>query len=69
MGNLSKFKLLIVECREKQNQACESLNKRSMSLISKQQECEIEPLMFFRNVTLNLELKLCVSFIVRCLID
>ena len=48
MGNLSKSKLLIVEYREKQNKAYESLNKRLVSLISKEQECEIEPLMFFQ---------------------
>ena len=36
-----------VECREKQNKVYESLNKRLVSLISKEQEGEIEPLMFY----------------------
>ena len=44
------------EYREKQNKVYESLNKRLVSLISKEQEGEIEPLMFLRNVALNLEL-------------
>ena len=35
-----------VEYREKQNKVNESLNKRLVSLISKEQEGEIEPLMF-----------------------
>ena len=35
-----------VEYREKQNKVNESLNKRLKSLISKEQEGEIEPLMF-----------------------
>ena len=42
MGNLCKFKLLIVEYRKKQNKAYESLNKRLVSLISKEQDCEID---------------------------
>ena len=35
-----------VEYREKQNKVYESLNKRLVSLIGKEQEGEIEPLMF-----------------------
>ena len=35
-----------VEYRKKQNKVNESLNKRLVSLISKEQEGEIEPLMF-----------------------
>ena len=58
-----------VEYRENQNKVYESLNKRLVSLISKEQGSEIEPLMFLRNVSLNLELRQCVSFIVRCLMD
>ena len=46
-----------VEYREKQNKVYELLNKRLVSLISKEQEGEIEPFMFLRNVALNLELR------------
>ena len=46
-----------VEYREKQNQVYKSLNKRLVSSISKEQEGEIEPPMFMRNVALNLELR------------
>ena len=45
MGNLSKFKLLNI-VRSKIGKVYESLNKRLVFLISKEQEGEIEPLMF-----------------------
>ena len=44
-----------------QNKVYESFNKRLVSLISKEQEAETEPLMLLRNVALNLELNVYVS--------
>ena len=44
------------EFREKQHKQYESLNKRLVTIIGKEQGGEIEPLEFLRNVALNLEL-------------
>ena len=44
------------ECRERKNKRYESINKRLVTLFGKEQEGEVEPLEFLKNVSLNLEL-------------